>query len=163
MGTAWERNRTQIEQTAFARSSPPLFSVVGLSSLSRQCRHSCASAAPHLTAFSSSVEIFFFNSWPHPIVTRYPPQPSAAFLRPFGFRATGASAMSSWGPSPVRPLSLKERIHRFRIPLSPRGLQVMRVVYFLCSHRRWLAFDALYHFLRSEPSAGVDGRGGCEG
>jgi hypothetical protein len=32
--------------------------------------------------------------------------------------------------SATRPLSLKERIHRFKIPLSARGVRIARVAYF---------------------------------
>ena len=39
------------------------------------------------------------------------------------------SQPSSETTAPPR-LSLKERIHRFKIPLSPRGVRIARVVYF---------------------------------
>ena len=42
------------------------------------------------------------------------------------------SASSSRGAptSGSAPLSLKQRIHAFKIPLSPRGIRIARVVYF---------------------------------
>ena len=45
--------------------------------------------------------------------------------------------MSASSPSPssaaaatAAPMSLKQRIHNFKIPLSPRGLRIARIVYF---------------------------------
>ena len=40
------------------------------------------------------------------------------------------TSSSSSRAAAAGPLSLKQRIHAFKIPLSPRGLRIARVVYF---------------------------------
>ena len=79
-------------------------------------------ALTKLSALSPSPPdfIFILPSFTHNSITSQP-LPSSPILSPH-------PAMSQ--PSATRPLSLKERIHRFKIPLSPQGLRIARVAYF---------------------------------
>ena len=41
-----------------------------------------------------------------------------------------SSSPSATATAAAAPMSLKQRIHNFKIPLSPRGLRIARIVYF---------------------------------
>ena len=41
-----------------------------------------------------------------------------------------SSSSSTVSPPAAPRLSLKQRIHSFKVPLSPRGLRIARIVYF---------------------------------